>query len=68
MVFEKMIQVSMEFQHVNWSFLSKLEQELIIELIEGNLDPQVRFELESCGLHVSHGTFRRGHDAIGWKF
>jgi hypothetical protein len=65
--FDKMIQVSMDGPNVNWSFLSKLEQELVIELTQENLETLGRFELGLCGLHVGHRAFRSGHDAVDWK-
>jgi hypothetical protein len=37
--FDKLIQVSMDGQNVNGSFLNKLEHDLVIELSEENVDP-----------------------------
>lgn len=65
--FDKLIQVSMDGQNVNWSFLNKLEHDLVIELSEENVDPPDHVELGSCGLHVGHGAFRSGHDIVNWK-
>lgn len=65
--FDKLIQVSMDGPNVNWSFLNKVEQDLVIELSEENVDPPGRFELGSCGLHVGHGAFRSGHEIVNWK-
>ena len=69
MPLDKMIQVSMEGPSVTWSFLSKLEEELVIQLSEQTtaIAPPGRFELGSCGLHVVHGAFRSGHDEVDWK-
>ncbi|KZS03355.1 Uncharacterized protein APZ42_033946 [Daphnia magna] len=62
MSFNNMIQVSMDGTNVNWNFLKKLEEELVIPLSEDNTEPPGRFELGSCGLHVVHGAFRSAQD------
>ena len=59
--FYKLFQVSMDGPAVNWKFLNLLtnddESENYLKLVE----------MESCGLHVVHGTFRSGHTANGWN-
>lgn len=59
MPFGKMIQVSMDGPNVNWSFLSKLEQELVVQLSEENVSWKVQQAL-TCGFWLfKESTLRK---------
>lgn len=57
----KLLQISMDGPSVNLKFLRVIREDL---LAENGCD---LLDLGSCGLHVVHGAFRRGHDATDWN-
>ena len=56
----RLFQLSMDGQNVNWSFYSKVMEEIF-----GNTVKAV--DIGSCGLHVVHNSFRAGFEAAQWN-
>ena len=51
------MQISMDSTATNWSFFGA----------ESDPDQPMLINLGSCGIHVVHGGFKSGVEAIGWK-
>ena len=58
----KLIQVSMDGPSVNWKFIDELSDDDAFGSDESEL-----LEIGSCGLHVVHGAFQTGHNAVKWN-
>lgn len=58
--FSKLIQLSMDGPHVNWSLYDKLQCKIQEEHCISLLN------VGSCGLHTLHNSFRNGYEASGW--
>ena len=59
---KQLIQVSMDGPNVNWVLLDGIKQ------IKKNdpSSPEIQ-EMGSCGLHVIHGAYKAGQEAVGWQ-
>ena len=55
----KILQISMDGPNVNWSFYSKISE----ELAESDPDAKEFLNVGSCGLHVVHNAFKTGAKA-----
>ena len=55
------LQLSMDGPSVNWKFHKMVNSELEKD-VNRNL-----INLGSCGLHIVHGAFKKGVDALGWN-
>ena len=58
----KLIQVSMDGPSVNWKFIDELSNDDAFGSDESEL-----LEIGSCGLHVVHGAFQTGLNAVNWN-
>jgi hypothetical protein len=58
----KILQISMDGPNVNWKVHNSLQRD--IELSTGGVK---MLEIGSCGLHVLHNAFQRGHAASHWE-
>ena len=58
----KLIQVSMDGPSVNWKFIDELSNDDAF----GN-DESELLGIGSYGLHVVHGAFQTGHNAVNWN-
>ena len=58
----KLIQVSMDGRSVNWKFIDELSNDDAF-----GSDKSELLGIGSCGLHVVHGAFQTGHNAVNWN-
>ena len=52
----------MDGPSVNWKFIDELSNDDAF----GSDEPEL-LEIGSCGLHVVHGAFQTGHNAVNWN-
>ena len=57
----KFTQVSMDGPSVNWKFIDGLSNDAF------GSDESELLEYGLCGLHVVHGAFQTGHNAVNWN-
>lgn len=58
----KILQLSMDGPNVNWSVHKQLQMN-----IEKSTGGMKMLEIGSCGLHILHNAFQRGHAATQWE-